>query len=159
MDYSTRGMISGHRVYFSLRDKVLVIRAKRTAAGRSEIIQLIPREKLENDFPAILLQGHIHWLNLSTSVMDFRPIDKIWESSSENWSVDCTPGQYRMHKGREFLVDVRSPSWTMLSSLLKPLDTPQNLLVTASPFDPDHPSVVAATGCRPTPLRLILLRQ
>ncbi|KAF8439804.1 hypothetical protein L210DRAFT_3540380 [Boletus edulis BED1] len=140
MDYSTRGMISGHQVYFSLRDKVLVIRAKRTAAGRSEIIQLIPREKLENDFPAVLLKGHIHWLNLSTSVMDFCLVDKPWESSSENWSVDCTSGEYRMRKGREFLVDVRSPSWTMVSSLLKPLDAPQNLLVTASSIDPDLPS-------------------
>ncbi|KAG6369458.1 hypothetical protein JVT61DRAFT_14828 [Boletus reticuloceps] len=140
MDYSTRGMISEHRVYFSLPGKVLVIRAKRTAAGQSEIIQLIPREKLENDFPTILLQGHIHWLNLSTSIIDFRPIDRTWESSSENWSVNCTPGQYRMHKGRELLVDIRSPSWTMLSSLLKPLDAPQNLLVTASPLNPDHPS-------------------
>ncbi|KAF8425082.1 hypothetical protein L210DRAFT_3567617, partial [Boletus edulis BED1] len=140
MDYTTRGMISGHQVYFSLRDTDLVIRAKRTVGGRSEVIQLIPRTKLENDFPAILLKGHIHWLNLSTSVMEFRPIDKPWEGSSENWSINCTPGQYRMRKGRQLLLDVRSPSWSVLSSLLKPLEAPQNLLVTASPINPDLPS-------------------
>jgi hypothetical protein len=117
-----------------------VIRAKRTAEGGSDIIELIPREKLENDFPAVLLKGYVHWLNLSTSVMDIRPVDKLWESSIENWSVDCTPGRYRMRKGREYLIDVRSQSWSMVSGLLKPLDSPHNILVTVSPIDPDQPS-------------------
>ena len=128
-------------MYFSLRDKDLTIRAKRTATGGSDIIQLIPREKLENDFPAVLLKGHVHWLNLSTSIMDIRPVDKLWETSPENWNVDCTPGQYHMRKGRESLIDVRSPSWGMVSALLKPLETPQNILVTVSPIDPDQPSL------------------
>ena len=128
------------QVYFSLRDDDLVIRAKPTAAGGSDIIQLIPREKLENDFPTVLLKGHVHWLNLSTSVMDIRPADRLWESSLENWSVDCTPGQYRMRKGHESLIDVRSQSWAMVLGLLKPLDSPQNILVAVSPIDPDQPS-------------------
>ena len=118
-----------------------MIRAKRTLpdASDSGILQLIPREKLENDFPAVLIKEHIHWLNLSTSIMEFRPAEKPWESSPENWVVDCTPGRYRMCKGQECLVDVRSPSWTMLSELLKPLDSARNLLVTVSPIDPDQP--------------------
>ncbi|KAF8554287.1 hypothetical protein OG21DRAFT_1522569 [Imleria badia] len=140
MDYSTRGTISGHQVYFSLRGKDLAIRAKRTAAGRSEILQLIPQERLENDFPAVLIKRHLHWLNLSTSVMEICPIEKPWGSSSENWTVDCTPGRYRMRKGLESLLDVRSPSWTMVSDLLSALESSQNLLVSASPIDPDLPS-------------------
>ena len=103
-------------------------------------MQLIPRERLENDFPAALLQESIHWLNLTTSVMEVRPLNKPWESSSENWSVNCTPGRYCMQKGHKSLVDVRSESWTMVSSILQPLDSPQNLLVTASPIDPNQPS-------------------
>jgi hypothetical protein len=117
-----------------------VIRAKRTATGGSDIIQLIPREKLVHDFPTVLLEGHVHWLNLSTSIMDVRSVDKLWESSSENWNIDCTPGQYHMRKGRESLIDVRSKSWSTVSGLLKPLETPQNILVTVSPIDPDQPS-------------------
>lgn len=128
------------QVSFALRGKDLVIRAKRTATGGSDIIELIPREKLENDVPAVLIKGHVHWLNLSTSVMEIRPIDKLWEASSENWNIDCTPGRYRMHKGREVLVDVRSQSWVMVSGLLKPLDSPHNLLVTVTPNDSDQPS-------------------
>ena len=103
--------------------------------GDSEIIELIPHEKLEGDLPAVLIEGHAHWLNLSTSVMEIRPLDSLWEASSENWKIDCTPGRYRMRKGHECLVDIRSQSWKMVSSLLRPLTTPQDLIVSICPVN------------------------
>ncbi|KAF8551327.1 hypothetical protein OG21DRAFT_1524515 [Imleria badia] len=139
MDYSTRDMISDHQVYFSLENDDLVIRAKRAAARNSETIELIPHEKLTGDLPEVLIEGHAHWLNLSTSVMEIRPLDKLWESSSGNWTIDCTPGRHRMRKGRALLVDIRSPTWTMVSSLLKPLESPQNLIIAISPVDSTQP--------------------
>lgn len=102
------------------------------------MFQFVPPEKLAGDLPAVLISGHGHWLNVSTSVLEIRPLDKLWESSADNWEIDCTPGRYRMRKGREFLIDVRSRSWAMVSGLLKPLDTPQNLLITLSPTDSDQ---------------------
>jgi hypothetical protein len=125
-------------VYFSLRndDSDLVIRAKRKqGTGASNIIELIPKEKLEEDLPAVLIEGHAHWLDLSTSVVEICPLDSLWETSSENWKLDCTPGQYRMKKGNGFLVNIGSQSWDMVSTLLMPFDTPQNLLVSVSPIN------------------------
>ena len=117
-----------------------MIRAKRKqVTGDSITIELISHEKLEGDLPAVLIEGHAHWLNLSTSVIEIRPLDSLWETSSENWKIDCTPGKYRMQKGNEFLVDIRSQSWDMVSSLLSPLDTPQNLIVSVSPIDSSQP--------------------
>ena len=104
----------------------------------SEIIELIPHETLEGDLPAVLIKGHAHWLNLSTFVMEIRPLDSLWEASSENWKIDCTPGNYRMRKGLESLVDIRSQSWGMVSSLLRPLGTPQDLIISVSPIDPSQ---------------------
>ena len=115
-----------------------MIRAKRKqVTGASDIIELIPKGKLEDDLPAVLIEGHVHWLNLSTSVMEICPLDSLWETSSENWKIDCTPGkyQYRMRKGNEFLVNIRSQSWDMVSTLLRPFETPQNLLVSVSPIN------------------------
>jgi hypothetical protein len=130
------------QVYFSLRnnDSDLVVRAiRKQDTGDSHIIELIPREKMEGDLPAVLIEGHTHWLNLSTSVIEIRPLDGLWETSSENWKIDCTPGKYRLQKGNEFLVDIRSQSWDMISNLLRPFDTPQNLLVSVSPIDSSQP--------------------
>ena len=103
--------------------------------GGPKIIELIPHEELEGDLPAVLIEGHAHWLNISTSVLEVRPLDSLWETSSENWRMDCTPGKYRMQKGHEFLVDIRSQSWDMVSNLLRPLCTPQDLIVSVSLVD------------------------
>ena len=131
------------QVYFSLRnDSNLVIKAKRKSApanGGSDTIELIPQEKLNGDLPAVLIEGHAHWLNLSTAIMEIRPLDSLWEASSENWKMNCTPGRYRIQKGNQYLADVRSQSWAMVSHLLQPLDIPQNLLVSVSPNDSSRP--------------------
>jgi len=74
---------------------------------------------MRGDLPASLVDGHIHWLNLSTSIIEIRPLKKLWEESSENWKIDCASGQYRMHRGCEILADVRSPTWAMVSKPLR----------------------------------------
>ena len=127
-------------MYFTLQNETdLVIKAKRKRAAQdsSEIIVLVPRRILGEDLPASLIEGHALWLNLSTSVLEICPFNSIWETSSENWKIDCIPqaGKYRMHKGHELLVDSRSPSWAMVSDLLKPLEASQNLLVTVASID------------------------
>ena len=131
------------QVYFSLRnDSDLVIRAKRKRmdTGYSEIIELIPQEKFDGDLPAVLIEGHAHWLSISTSIMEIRPLGTLWEASSENWKLDCTPGNYRIWKTHECLVDIRSKSWNMVSSLLRPLSPSQYLIVSASQVDSSKPA-------------------
>ena len=97
--------------------------------GGSEIMEFIPHKELEGDLPAVLLEGHAHWLNLSTSILEIRPLSTLWEASSDNWKIDCTLGHYRMWKRHERLLDIRSQSWKIVSSLFKPLCTPQDLIV------------------------------
>ena len=126
-------------MYFSLRNEGsdLVIRAKRKPidTGGSEVVELIPHEKLKGDLPVVLIEGHAHWLNLSTSIMEIRPLDSPWESSLDNWRIDCTPGRYRMWKRHEFLIDIRSQSWDMVSKVLGPLSPSEDLIVSTSLVD------------------------
>ena len=114
-----------------------MIKAKRKQSAQDgpEIIVLVPHRILGGDLPASLIEGHAHWLSLSASVLEICPFNSIWETSSKNWKIDCTPGKYCMHKGHELLIDMRSPSWAMVSSLLKPLDASPNLLVSVFPID------------------------
>ena len=145
------------QVHFSLRNDDIIIRAQHNKTG--DILQLIPSRTLRNDLPPVLVEGHVHWLNLSTEVIEIRSLGQLWEESAENWRIDCASGQYRMHKGRETLVDVRSPTWAMGSKCFKFLDNdtddsesseifeikPVNLLITVSSID--------SPGCVPV-LRL-----
>ena len=85
----------------------------------NEILELIPSGKLRGDLPEALLYGHVHWLNLSTRIIEIRRREQLWEESSENWRIDCASGQYRMYKGRVTLVDIRSPTWEMVSECFR----------------------------------------
>jgi len=134
------------QVHFSLQNDNLVVRAQ--CRQMNDILQLIPPSKLRGDLPSSLVNDHVHWLNLSTSTIEIRPLKKLWEESSENWKIDCTPGRYRMYKGHETLVDIRSPTWAVVSKYLanfcKCLDSPLpideqrgfcDILITTSTID------------------------
>lgn len=101
----------------------------------ADIFEVIPQEKLQGDLPTAFVYGHVHWLNLSTSVIEIRSLEKPWEQSLENWRIDCASGQYCMYKGCEWLVDIRSPTWGMVASRLKRLDAPENLVMTTFPIN------------------------
>jgi hypothetical protein len=155
MDFATLPMVSNYnvstnaarhdhdgintlQVHFSLRDDELVVR---TQCNRTnDILALIPSSKLRGDLPPALVDGHVHWLNLSTKIIEIRPLKQLWEQSSENWTIDCASGQYRAYRGCETLVDIRSPTWAMVSECFKCLnnadrESSTNLLATVSPID------------------------
>ena len=104
-------------MHFAWRDKDLIVRVQ--CNQTNDILVLIPLEKLRGDLPPALVNGHVHWLNLTTKIMEIRPLEQLWDESPENWRIDCASGQYRMYKGRETLVDIRSPTWEMVSECFK----------------------------------------
>ncbi|KAI9458750.1 hypothetical protein HD554DRAFT_1702407 [Boletus coccyginus] len=149
MDFATLPMVSKHQVHFSLRDDNLVVRAWDNQ--RNEILELIPSSKLRGDLPPALLDGHVHWLNLSMKTIDIRPLEQLWEQSSDHWRIECASGLYCMYKGHEALIDIRSPTWEMVSKCFECLTSvdksllslddedlqrqSRSLLITTSPVD------------------------
>ena len=63
----------------------LIIRAK--VQQCDDILELIPSSKLESDLPTVLVENHVHWLNLTTRSIEVRPLGKMWQSSLENWHI------------------------------------------------------------------------
>ena len=131
-----------------MRDSNWVVQAQ--CDRRKEVLELIPSSRLQEDLPPALIDGHVHWLNLSTKILEVRPFERLWEESSENWRIDCASGQYCMYRGRETLVDIRSPTWAMVSKCFESLNSvhegmilddealqiqSRNLLITISPID------------------------
>ncbi|KAF8557885.1 hypothetical protein OG21DRAFT_1504871 [Imleria badia] len=144
MDSMTFTMMSSHKVHFSWKDDQLVVRAQRNQTN--DILALIPQRKLRRDLPSALVDGHVHWLNLSTKTIEIRPLERLWEESSENWTMQCATRQYRMYKGHEALVDIRSPTWETASKWFERLnnvfhdasghtESKNNILITTSLID------------------------
>ena len=130
-------------MHFSLRDDNLVVRTQ--GCQGNETLELIPSSKLRGDLPPALIDDHVHWLNLATKIIEIRPLEQLWDESSELWRIDCASGQYRVYKGLETLVDIRSATWAMVSKCFECLNNAfedpgcqiesRNLLITTSPID------------------------
>ncbi|KAG2140210.1 uncharacterized protein EDB93DRAFT_1161923 [Suillus bovinus] len=134
MEYATRGNPYGHQVSFALRDpNDLIVHAKRIEQG-SPILQLIPSQKFVGDLPTTLIIGHTHWLNLDTYEIEIRPAECAWQSSPDNWVLQFAVSGPSMlqNAGGATLVDIRSPTWDMISKRIRPLEDTCYIMVTCN---------------------------
>ena len=105
MQYMTAAEEYGYRFYFSLRGADLIIRAK-TA---STVLELISHENFMGDFPMRFVEDCVHWLDLTTSVVEFRQFDQRWTTDVNNWRLAYQPhGVSHLQNKEHQLVDVRS---------------------------------------------------
>ena len=75
----------------------------------NDIFELIPWEMMQGSLPKPLVEGHLHWLNLSTSIIEIRPkVDGPWTHSSHNWTTHLQPGQSHIVRRHEFLMAKQS---------------------------------------------------
>jgi len=107
--------------------------------GDSRRFQLIPRPVLLNDFPTHLIDNYVHWLDMGMRELEFRPVDSAWMPKPSDWKLNiCKSGIHPrallQKPGQDNssirLIDIRSPTFRVVSSLLSPLESPKNIMVT-----------------------------
>jgi len=118
----------------------LILQAKKL--GDSQILQFIPRSKLIDDFPACLIDKYIHWLDRSKRELEFRPVGSPWTPEASNWRLyinepDIHPRAIlrRPSQGNSStqVIDIRSDTFGVVSSLLSPLESPEYIMATYTP--------------------------
>jgi hypothetical protein len=115
----------------------LIIKAR----AEHQIFQLIPHEKLAGDFPESLVSGYVHWLDLESGTLEFRPLDHAWTPQSTNWrlSLGRTPGRIStMTSGHQKMVDINSQLFKMVAGALGVLDDPHHIHVIRAIKDDDE---------------------
>ena len=116
-----------YKVYFGMREGRLVIRTRRGG----ELLELIPKEHFAGDMPADLLNGYTHWLNLSSRVVEFRPLELTWISSTSNWRLAYPSGSSsHLSNGERWLVDVRSKTYSAVMEIFNSLEEADFIHVT-----------------------------
>ncbi|KAG2112417.1 hypothetical protein DEU56DRAFT_935108 [Suillus clintonianus] len=130
VEFATKAVIRGFQIFFGMRNEDVVIQSQ---CENGHLLELIPRKKLEVDIPALLVQDHVHWLDLSTHAIEFRPMETMWEPSDKNWVLQFTAdGQSVAQQGQSTLFDIRSPAFRMIAKTLSPLEDSPYLIVTRS---------------------------
>src|SRR6266404_1298993 len=129
------------KLFFSLRRGNLILQARRPEDTR--ILQLVPRLILFDDFPNSLVDSCVHWLDLETGELEFRPVESPWTPDPANWRLTvhnvhnddspCTLRKISADSAAPIdLVDIRSPTCQMISALLFALETPKHIVVTCT---------------------------
>ncbi|KAI0318912.1 hypothetical protein OF83DRAFT_1113237 [Amylostereum chailletii] len=138
-EWVSRSLISGYELFFALpRGDDLVIMARKD----SHMYQILSHTVVSGDFPNSFVEDHVHWLEVKTGIIEFRPLERLWESSPMNWHLHLTTrdgtGKVttwlpRMMRGTgDYLVDIHSNTFHMLSCTLRPLESAQHIHVMSS---------------------------
>jgi hypothetical protein len=125
------------KLLFSWNSRDLILRTRKP--GDSQILQLIPRSALSGDFPKHFIDEYTHWLDLNTRELEFRPVGSPWTPAPSNWRLYIhKPGTHpravlqKPSQGSSLikLIDIRSETFDMVSSLLSPLESPEYIIIT-----------------------------
>ncbi|KIM42918.1 hypothetical protein M413DRAFT_10316 [Hebeloma cylindrosporum] len=132
MDYVTRSLVHGYKVFFALRggSQNLIIRA---SCSDEKTLELIPHNILLGDFPTLFVTEYTHWMDVQSGEVEFRPLDRLWASSPQNWRLQFFPGRpsRMIHSTSEtrHLLDIRSRTFQGIASRILPLELSEYLTI------------------------------
>ncbi|KAH9063764.1 hypothetical protein EDB83DRAFT_804615 [Lactarius deliciosus] len=140
MDFMTRSTVLEYWIYFSLRDGGLTLQARPRQSEDPRLLQLVPRAVLVGDFPKAFVDDYVHWLDLRTGEVEFRPVKCPWTSHLSNWRLhihtDDTRSMFRKipddGAAPVDLIDVHSATFRMISRLLSALESPEHVIITST---------------------------
>ena len=127
MQYMAAREVQGHQLHFGQRSNDIVIRLRKDA----RILEAIPYEQLRGDFPSMLVEDYLHWLDLSSGTVELRTLGRSYNEGMAEWQLRFhADSQSFVKRGDQTLVDVRSRTASSVASILAPLEIPSNIQIT-----------------------------
>ena len=97
----------------------LIIRAK----NKDRTYELIPTNALGNDFPYAFINEYVHWLDLDTRIIEWRPVAEAWSPSGLNWQMRSdSNGSYKLARDALVLLDPHKATAKALTLVFSPLE-------------------------------------
>ena len=124
------------KIFFSLRDEELTLQTRRP--GDPQLLQFVPRKVFVGDFPKTFVDDCVHWLDLDTGEVEFRPVESPWTPDPSNWRLNIgNDGTwFRKISGDSAapvdLIDIRSGTFQMIARLLTPLESSEHIIITCT---------------------------
>ena len=111
--------------------------------GDSQLLQFVPRDVFEGDLPKPFVGDCVHWLDLSTGVVEFRPAHSPWTPEPSNWQLYVPRNLSRSYAtlrkisgdngASTSLIDVCSATFHMISRLLSAVESPEHITIVRTP--------------------------
>ncbi|KAL3478443.1 hypothetical protein BJX99DRAFT_107001 [Aspergillus californicus] len=117
------------QVHFGMQSNQLVVKAQED----DRIFRLVAHEILYRDFPDSLASNYMHWLDLKSGIMEFRPLQRMWQPCARNWRLSLNnPGASTAtmtQQGHGRMVDIHSQLFRQVATILNTLDASQHIIV------------------------------
>ena len=127
MDHKLAICPYGHEIHIGSRNEGLIVRA----CVDNSILEFIPRKMFRSessfDLPASLIDNCVHWLNLSTGILEIRQKPDIWKLKGSNWLLNCNTHQAQ--RRRVNLIDPQSRLFHRMERIFHRFEDPQHLTV------------------------------
>ncbi|KAI1385347.1 uncharacterized protein F4822DRAFT_445312 [Hypoxylon trugodes] len=116
----------GYQIHVGYADRGTIIHATKGTGMNRQTLEIIPREifyqKSQFDIPAALIENCIHWLDLTTGILEIRSKSRnIWKPHHHNWKLDTytsTCSRFTLNgKFKETLIDPYSPLFNRVSNI------------------------------------------
>ncbi|RPB26636.1 hypothetical protein L211DRAFT_804139 [Terfezia boudieri ATCC MYA-4762] len=131
-------------LYFAMQDRELIIRAKTGKEG-TDMYELIPHDKLSDDFPSIILNSCAHWLDLRNKTLEFRSLQdskSLWTPSRSNWIITISfssskyswraEGVCELPAGCLQMIDFHGTTFEAVGRIFQTIESPHYIEVTLS---------------------------
>ncbi|OJD32549.1 uncharacterized protein BKCO1_37000177 [Diplodia corticola] len=126
MEYTALKSINGHQVHLAMRHGELLIKA---VVGERHL-RLIPHEVLKLDLPRCLTDGFIHWMDLRSGEIEFRPLKSPWDIPERTWRLQFEGnGSSYLEIGNKRLVDGDSKLGKAVLNILQALEYRHNIII------------------------------
>lgn len=123
MLYMTAQKIHGYLAYFTVREGKVVIKLRQGL----QVLEYVPHDVFIGDMPSKFVNDYAHWLDLSSHIIEFRPLKQRWTSDKKNWCLRYQAKSLsHLHQSDIFLVDVRSATFTSTMDVFRALETWEN---------------------------------
>jgi len=128
MEYMTARSVSGHQIYFGMRDRELVIRSK---IGEDSF-EAIPRECFLGDLLTLLVNETTPWMKLRNNIVEFRRNEAPWHADAETWLLffnEDRPSTSIMRRQDRYFIDPSSSVGRTVGQIFRNFELPEHLLV------------------------------
>jgi hypothetical protein len=129
MTYEVPRHVKGHRIHIGFRNNEIIVRA----IFKGDLLELIPpaifATSSELDLPMELWKDCVHWLNLTTGVMEIRRLPNIWKSKIVYWKLDLRDRSAKRKRDSHSLIDPRSPIFHQIARIFKYFEPRERLTV------------------------------
>lgn len=119
--FSTKREFGGFSVQLGMSGGDLVVRATKG----NMIYETLPSRLFAEAYPTSFVEDYIHWFNVATNSVQFRPIHEPWNSSaSEVWTLLLEPSlpiKWQLSKSKFSVVGIDSSTSQSLSRVFEPL--------------------------------------